>query len=171
MIMANDVVRLTPDALQRYNEGFETPQERERRQEREREAVRLAREEERRALAEEEQRRAAELERLAERTAFHVMAGLARSRLEAAPAPTLPAPAPPPPPQLPPPIEQPIGVQPGDEDASTVDEFCKRNRISRSTFYKLARAGTGPQLSKLGKSTRIYRWAERLWQRQREAAN
>ena len=82
MIIANEVVRLTPEALQRYNEGFETPEEREQRQERAREAVKLAREEEERQAFEQERQRTADIEAIAARTAALVVGALARSRLE-----------------------------------------------------------------------------------------
>jgi hypothetical protein len=119
-------------------------------------------EEEERRIAE-EQRRAADIERTAQRAASLVVGALARSHLEA------PVERPKPEPQLSKPVEQPTGSLPDDDDSSTVDEFCRRNKISRSTLYKMWRNGTGPAFMKHGKSTRIIRRAERLWQRQRES--
>ena len=163
--MANNVVRLSGEALRRYEDLSEACAQREEQARLDREVeIKLAREEERRALAEEEARQARAEERIAARTAALVVGALARSRLESAPEP-------PPPPQLPKPVEQPMGVQPDDVDGSTVSEFCTRHKISRSTLYKEWRRGRGPEFYKVGKTTRISRRAERLWQRQREAGN
>ena len=39
--------------------------------------------------------------------------------------------------------------------AFTVDEWCRRYRVSCGTFYKLRREGRGPRLMKIGAATRI----------------
>lgn len=141
--------------MQRWSEGFETREERERREERKREAVRLAREEEERQALEQEQLRAADIEAIAVRTSALVIGAIAAGRLI--------EPAPAPPPQLPKPVEQPTGVEPGDDQVFTVDEICERNKISRSNLYKQWRRGVGPERFPSGASVRITRRAERLW--------
>jgi len=54
---------------------------------------------------------------------------------------------------------------------SSVDEFCGRNGISRSFFYKLCSQGLGPRVVKLGTRTLITSEDEIQWriERQREA--
>ena len=53
-----------------------------------------------------------------------------------------------------------------DDDAvvRTVDEFCARNKISKSNLYKQWKLGRGPKYFKVGKATRITGRAERQWQ-------
>lgn len=154
--MANNVLRLTPEDHQRYRDMVEASNLREAQAERDREAAfKLAVEEERRAIAVEEERRAAELERLAARTAALVVGALARSRIEPEPLP-----------QLAKPVEQPTGSEPGDDQVFTVDEFCARNKISRSNLYERWKRGVGPERVPHGPPVRITRLAERLWQRQ-----
>jgi hypothetical protein len=158
-MMMGEVLRLTPEDHQRWRDMVEASGRAEEQRRLDREAaIKLQRDEERRAIAEEEQRRRESEERIAARTAALVVGALARSRLESAPEP---------PPQLPKPVEQATGSEPGDDQVFTVDQICERNKISRSTFYK-----HGPVSYKAGKSTRITRREERLWQqRQREAAS
>jgi len=156
--MANNVVRLSREALQRYEAMSEECAQREAQARLDREAeIKLAYQEERRALAEEEARQARAEERIAARTAALVVGALARSRLESASEP-------PPPPQLPKPVEQPMAIQPGDDQVFSVDEICARNKVSRSTLYKLWRMNLGPERYGEGKFVRITRRAERLWQ-------
>lgn len=50
----------------------------------------------------------------------------------------------------------------------SIEEFCRRNKISRSTFYALLQAELGPKTLKIGRSVRIRRSAERRWRRQME---
>jgi predicted DNA-binding transcriptional regulator AlpA len=120
-------------------------------------------EEEERRVAE-EQRRAADIERTAQRTTSLVLGALAARLLEPA--------APEPPPQQLPKPEQATSDDTADDGPNlTVDEFCERNGISRSTLYKEWRTGGGPKRVKTGKTTRITRRAERLWRREREAAS
>jgi predicted DNA-binding transcriptional regulator AlpA len=47
--------------------------------------------------------------------------------------------------------------------AFTINEFCRRQGISRSTYYKLRRADQGPREMKVGGVVRISRLAERDW--------
>lgn len=55
--------------------------------------------------------------------------------------------------------------------AFSIAEFCKRNRISAPTFYKLKNAGRGPRIMDLGqRAQRISLQAEADWQRAMEAA-
>ena len=55
--------------------------------------------------------------------------------------------------------------------AFSISEFCRRNCISRSMFYKLRRFGIGPRVMRVGVRQIISRDAERDWQREREAAS
>ena len=56
--------------------------------------------------------------------------------------------------------------RPVTSQLSTVDEFCRRNRMSRATFYYLLRRGLGPEVLKVGSMTRVSEEAERAWRRQ-----
>lgn len=57
----------------------------------------------------------------------------------------------------------------GDRDAHSVDEFCERNNISRSTYYDLRRQGLGPKEMKVGKRRIISVEAAAEWRRAMEA--
>jgi predicted DNA-binding transcriptional regulator AlpA len=59
-----------------------------------------------------------------------------------------------------------------EQQVFTVQQFCLRNGISTSTWYKLRRQGRGPRVIKLGHVTRISIEAERDWRvaMEREAA-
>lgn len=50
----------------------------------------------------------------------------------------------------------------------TIDEFCKRNRISKFTYHKLKGQDRGPREMKLNGVIRITLKAEADWQRARE---
>ena len=52
--------------------------------------------------------------------------------------------------------------------AQSVDEFCKANSISASMFYKLAKAGKGPRIMKVGRRTLISSEAANEWRKQME---
>ena len=56
-----------------------------------------------------------------------------------------------------------------EQSALTVNEFLARNRISRSTWFKLRRAGRAPRVMELGAAMRISLAAEAEWQRRMEA--
>jgi hypothetical protein len=61
--------------------------------------------------------------------------------------------------------------QPDNErSAFTVDQFCVRNQISKSSWFKLRRAGLAPRVLMIGNSARITREAEAAWQRRMERA-
>ena len=55
-----------------------------------------------------------------------------------------------------------------DRDPS-INGFCLRQRISRSSYYNLVAEGTGPREYRVGKLVRISEEAEAEWVRQREA--
>jgi predicted DNA-binding transcriptional regulator AlpA len=50
----------------------------------------------------------------------------------------------------------------------TIKEFCTRNRLSRSSYYKLQKTRQGPRFAKVGRSIRISIDAEGDWRRQME---
>jgi hypothetical protein len=50
----------------------------------------------------------------------------------------------------------------------TIEEFCERNRISRSFFYKMRAQGIGPDEMHTGATVRITQRAEFDWQRRGE---
>lgn len=52
----------------------------------------------------------------------------------------------------------------------TISEFCQRNAISKSFFYKLVNSGAGPRLMRVGAHTRISVESETAWKIDREAA-
>jgi hypothetical protein len=59
---------------------------------------------------------------------------------------------------------------PEDRSSYTITEFCRRNRISRGTFYNLKREGKAPRLMLIGAyEQRVSAAAELDWQRDREA--
>ena len=54
-----------------------------------------------------------------------------------------------------------------DPPAYSVSEFCAAHRIARGTFYKLLKAGEGPQIVKVGRRTLIpgeaaFAWRQKL---------
>jgi predicted DNA-binding transcriptional regulator AlpA len=55
-----------------------------------------------------------------------------------------------------------------DLDAYTINEFCRRHGISRSTYYNAQRDGVGPQEMRLGNRVMISREAAERWRRERE---
>jgi excisionase family DNA binding protein len=57
-----------------------------------------------------------------------------------------------------------------DDPTYTIDEFCKLERIHRSTLYKLWRQGQGPRYFLIGSHRRITEQARQDWHRDREAA-
>jgi predicted DNA-binding transcriptional regulator AlpA len=50
----------------------------------------------------------------------------------------------------------------------TIREFCARNKISKSTFYKLKERGLAPREMELGRAIRISAKAEADWQAARD---
>ena len=52
----------------------------------------------------------------------------------------------------------------------TIDDFCKRNALSRRTFFNLQAAGQGPAIMKVGGNVRITYKSERAWRRRMEIA-
>lgn len=57
-----------------------------------------------------------------------------------------------------------------DRDAFTVQQFCDRHSMSRTTFYKMKEDGEGPRTFKVGNHIRISREAAAEWRRAREGA-
>lgn len=55
-----------------------------------------------------------------------------------------------------------------EKRALSVAEFCRSYSISKSTFYKLARNGTGPKLMRVGERTLISLEAIDEWRRRLE---
>ena len=53
--------------------------------------------------------------------------------------------------------------------AFTVKEFCKAVRISRTLFYDLAKQGTGPAITKVGRKTLVSVESAKEWQRRMES--
>jgi hypothetical protein len=58
----------------------------------------------------------------------------------------------------------------GKEGAFTVNEFCQRFKMSRSSFYNLLRSGDGPELLRSGGRPRISFEAARKWRERHEQA-
>ena len=54
-------------------------------------------------------------------------------------------------------------------NAYTIEEFCKSHKISRGTFYNLAKDGRGPVIMKVGSRTIISAEAAADWRRKMEA--
>jgi predicted DNA-binding transcriptional regulator AlpA len=59
--------------------------------------------------------------------------------------------------------------EPALRDAS-INGFCRRHGVSRSTYYNMKAAGLGPREYTAGKLVRISPEAEAEWVRSREAA-
>ena len=51
----------------------------------------------------------------------------------------------------------------------TVDEWCKRRKVCRATFYNLQKARKGPKIMKVGSRTLVSAEADDEWRREREA--
>jgi predicted DNA-binding transcriptional regulator AlpA len=61
---------------------------------------------------------------------------------------------------------------PEDQKAAfTINVFCQRQGISRSTYYKLKRANEGPQEMRIGGVIRISRASEENWMADIEQAS
>ena len=58
-----------------------------------------------------------------------------------------------------------------DHDAYSINEFCKRHSIGRSSFYAALKAGDAPEIYKLGVRTYISKEAAAAWRAGREAIN
>ena len=56
----------------------------------------------------------------------------------------------------------------GEVDALTVEEFCRRHNISRTSFYELLKDGLGPRCLRIGSRRLISREAAADWRRQME---
>jgi hypothetical protein len=54
---------------------------------------------------------------------------------------------------------------PQEQDAYKVAEFCKRHRISVSTFHKLRKEGRGPDVMQPGAQARISKEAAEEWRK------
>jgi predicted DNA-binding transcriptional regulator AlpA len=51
----------------------------------------------------------------------------------------------------------------------TIDQWCERHNLSRSTFYKLKKLGKAPRIIKVLEAVRITEDADRQWCAAREA--
>lgn len=56
-----------------------------------------------------------------------------------------------------------------EDNVMTLETFLQRNKLSRSTYYAMRRAGQGPVEMRIGRSIRISYRAERKWTRLMEA--
>jgi predicted DNA-binding transcriptional regulator AlpA len=55
--------------------------------------------------------------------------------------------------------------------AYTIPEFCDAYSISRSKFYEMRKAGSGPRIMKVGRRTLISVEAATAWRRRLEASS
>ncbi len=64
-------------------------------------------------------------------------------------------------------------VEPIDDFSYTISQFCTAENISRATFFKLQRAGTGPELLRIPHSNivRVTAAARRAWHLRMESAD
>jgi predicted DNA-binding transcriptional regulator AlpA len=51
----------------------------------------------------------------------------------------------------------------------TIDQWCEKHNLSRSTFYKLRKIGKAPRIIKVLEAIRITEDADRKWCADREA--
>jgi hypothetical protein len=58
----------------------------------------------------------------------------------------------------------------GPDDDYTVDEWCRRRRVSKPHFYELMRLGLAPRTKKLKKRRTISPKADAEWEAERERA-
>ena len=56
-------------------------------------------------------------------------------------------------------------------DADSIPEWCRKNRISQSFFFKMKKMGIAPRTMKVGARTLISKEASTEWRREREAAS
>jgi hypothetical protein len=57
-----------------------------------------------------------------------------------------------------------------ERDAYRIPEFCRRNGFSQAMYFKIAAAGDGPRVMRVGKRVLISREAAAEWRRSREEA-
>ena len=57
-------------------------------------------------------------------------------------------------------------TDPGDALCFTLREFCDLHRISRKMYYRMQKAGTGPQEMRVGNKVLITREAAARWRAQ-----
>ena len=62
-------------------------------------------------------------------------------------------------------------LQPQDDRVFTRQEFCKRNRIKDSYWYKMKREGTGPRTIRKGAQELVTFAAEKDWRAEQEKAS
>lgn len=55
-----------------------------------------------------------------------------------------------------------------NEPPLTIDEFCRRHKICRATFYNWKKSGLGPREMRVGSVVRITAEAETEWMRRAE---
>jgi hypothetical protein len=56
------------------------------------------------------------------------------------------------------------------DDSLTIEEFCRAEKVSRSTYYVMRDEKWGPTEMRVGDSVRISAQARRQWRKEREAA-
>ena len=59
---------------------------------------------------------------------------------------------------------------PTDRKALSIDDFCAEHSLSRSLYYKMRKAGTGPIEMKVGARTLLSVEAAAAWRRRMEKA-
>jgi hypothetical protein len=64
---------------------------------------------------------------------------------------------------------KPVELKPGMK-TYTIPQFCAAHNISLDSYYRMARAGTGPEIMKVGHSTRIAVEDAKAWREARKAA-
>ena len=57
-----------------------------------------------------------------------------------------------------------------EADAYSIPEFCRRHRFSPAKYFKIAAAGEGPRVMRVGKRVLISKESAAEWRRSREAA-
>jgi hypothetical protein len=62
-----------------------------------------------------------------------------------------------------------LGQNPAEGNARSISAFCRRQGISRGSFYNLQKVGKAPRVMALGKRRTIAPEAERAWELDREA--
>jgi hypothetical protein len=64
-----------------------------------------------------------------------------------------------------------LGAPEAEQDAATIPQFCAAHNISTPFYYKMRKAGLGPDEIRLGSKILVGREAAARWRADREAAS
>jgi len=67
--------------------------------------------------------------------------------------------------------KRPVEKQPVEKQTYTIPEFCDAYNVSRSKFYEILKAGSGPRIMKVGRRTLISVESAEKWRTRIEASS